>query len=94
MNISLTDDMKEFVQMKVASGAFPSEEAVLLEGQLAAYDRRIRIRVAALAEKNHARGPHRLRRDRLVAKDADDSITLAEVGAATSKIKDSMTRVV
>ncbi|MGO9913267.1 MAG: type II toxin-antitoxin system ParD family antitoxin [Isosphaeraceae bacterium] len=31
MNISLTDEMKDFVRKKVASGAFPSEEAVLQE---------------------------------------------------------------
>jgi putative addiction module CopG family antidote len=29
MNISLTDEMKDFVEKKVASGAFPSAEAVL-----------------------------------------------------------------
>ena len=29
MNISLTDELKDFVQKKVASGAFPSEEAVI-----------------------------------------------------------------
>jgi Arc/MetJ-type ribon-helix-helix transcriptional regulator len=31
MNVSLTDELKRFVQQKVASGAFPSEEAVLIE---------------------------------------------------------------
>ena len=31
MNVSLTDDMKDFVRKKVAGGAFPSEEAVLQE---------------------------------------------------------------
>ena len=31
MNVSLTDEMKDFVQNKVASGDFPSEEAVLQE---------------------------------------------------------------
>jgi Arc/MetJ-type ribon-helix-helix transcriptional regulator len=31
MNISLTAEMKDFVEKKVACGAFPSEEAVLQE---------------------------------------------------------------
>jgi putative addiction module CopG family antidote len=31
MNVSLTDELKDFVQKKVESGAFPSEEAVLRE---------------------------------------------------------------
>lgn len=31
MNVSLTDDMKDFIRKKVASGAFPSEDAVLQE---------------------------------------------------------------
>ncbi len=31
MNVSLTDEMKDFVQNKVARGDFPSEEAVLQE---------------------------------------------------------------
>ena len=31
MNVSLTDELKDFVQKKIASGAFPSEEALLQE---------------------------------------------------------------
>ena len=31
MNISLTDELKDFVRKKVASGTFQSEEAVLQE---------------------------------------------------------------
>jgi putative addiction module CopG family antidote len=31
MNVSLTDELKDFVQKKVESGDFPSEEAVLQE---------------------------------------------------------------
>jgi putative addiction module CopG family antidote len=31
MNVSLTDDLKDFVREQVESGAFPSEEAVLQE---------------------------------------------------------------
>jgi putative addiction module CopG family antidote len=31
MNVSLTDELKDFVHKKVLSGAFPSEEAVLQE---------------------------------------------------------------
>src|SRR5262245_22584024 len=31
MNLSLTDELKDFVRKKIESGAFPSEEAVLQE---------------------------------------------------------------
>ena len=31
MSVTLTDEIKSFVQEKVAAGAFPSEEAVLQE---------------------------------------------------------------
>ena len=31
MNVSLTDELRDFVRSKVESGAFPSEEAVLEE---------------------------------------------------------------
>ena len=31
MNVSLTDELDDFVQKKIASGMFPSEEAVLQE---------------------------------------------------------------
>jgi putative addiction module CopG family antidote len=31
MNVSLTDELEDFVRKKVESGAFPSEEAVLQE---------------------------------------------------------------
>ena len=31
MSVTLTDEIKSFVQEKVATGAFPSEEAVLQE---------------------------------------------------------------
>jgi putative addiction module CopG family antidote len=31
MNVSLTDELRDFVRRKVESGAFPSEEAVLEE---------------------------------------------------------------
>ena len=94
MNISLTDDMKEFVQMKVASGAFPSEEAVLLEAV-----RRLRLEdqntcCGAVAQKTTLEDLIDYDAIASCEKDADDSITLAEVRAATSKIKDSMARVV
>ena len=31
MNVSLTNDLRDFVRQKVTSGEFPSEEAVLQE---------------------------------------------------------------
>jgi putative addiction module CopG family antidote len=94
MNVFLTDEMKDFVQKKVASGAFPSEDAVLEEA----------VRRFRDEEQNGHRGDasEKPTLDDLIdydaiascEKEADDTITLAEVRAATSTIKDSMARVV
>jgi putative addiction module CopG family antidote len=94
MNVSLTDEMKDFVQKKVASGAFPSEDAVLEEA----------VRRFRDEEQNGHRGDafKKPTLDDLIdydaitsgEKQADDTITLEEVRAATSTIKDSMSRVV
>jgi putative addiction module CopG family antidote len=94
MNVSLTDEMKDFIQKKVASGAFPSEDAVLEEA----------VRRFRDEEQNGHRGDAREKPtlDDLIdydaiascEKEADDTITLEEVRAGTSTIKDSMARVV
>jgi putative addiction module CopG family antidote len=94
MNVTLTDEMKHFVQKKVKSGAFPSEEAVLQEAV-----RRFRQDDQAAGHADHG---DKATEDQLIdyeaiascEKEADDSVTLEAVRAATSKIKDSMARVV
>ena len=94
MNVFLADEMKDFVQNKVASGEFPSEEAVLQEAV-----RRFRQQdqTGCRAEDTEKATPEDLIDWEAIAsceKEADDSITLEEVRAATSKIKGSMARVV
>jgi Arc/MetJ-type ribon-helix-helix transcriptional regulator len=94
MNVTLTDEMKYFVQKKVESGAFPSEEADLQEAV-----RRFRQEDQA---GGHADNGEKSTEEDLIdydaitscEKEADDSITLEAVRIATSKIKDSMARVV
>jgi Arc/MetJ-type ribon-helix-helix transcriptional regulator len=94
MTISLTDDLKDFVRKKVASGDFPTEEAVLQEAV-----RRFR------RDDEHSRrsGNHEsatledlIDYEAIASceKDADDSITLEEVRAGTATIRDSMARVI
>ena len=94
MNVSLTDELKSFVQQKVASGAFPSEEAVLLEA------------VRRFRQEDQNGPPDRAANRHMLSdlidydaitsceKMADEGVTLAEVRTATAKIKDSMARVV
>jgi putative addiction module CopG family antidote len=94
VNISLTDELNDFIRKKVASGAFQSEEAVLQEavrrfrqddqeGRCA--DDRLRATLEDLIDYDAIAS---------CEKEADDSITLEEVRSATSRIKDSMARVV
>jgi Arc/MetJ-type ribon-helix-helix transcriptional regulator len=94
VNVILSDEMKRFVQKKVASGAFPSEEAVLQEAV-----RRFRQEDQA---GGHAGNGEKAADEDLIdyeavtscEKEVDDTVTLEAVRFATSKIKDSMARVV
>ena len=94
MNVSLTNDLRDFVRKKVSSGEFPSEESVLQEAV-----RRFRQedRDGGRAGDNEKATLEDLIDWEAIAsceKEADDSVTLEEVRAGTSKIKDSMARVV
>lgn len=94
MDVTLTDDMKDFVQNKLASGAFPSEEAILQEA-LCRF--RQEDQAQAPAQSGNKAPEEDLIDYEAIAsceKEADDSITLESVRVATSKIKDSMARVV
>lgn len=90
MNVSLTDDLKDFVRQKVESGQFPSEEAV------------IEAALKRLREQEEGGRRARPTLDDLIdhefvaycAREGDDSVTLEEVLQATSKIEDSMARVI
>jgi putative addiction module CopG family antidote len=94
MNVTLTDEMKSFVRKKVESGAFPSEEAVLQEAVR-------RFRQEDQPGGHFDNGEKSVEEDLIdydaiasCEKEADDSITLEAVRVGTSKIKDSMARVV
>ena len=55
MNISLTDEMKDFVEKKVASGAFPSEEALLDGKQPSGWLRRQAISMPSSGDRGGCR---------------------------------------
>jgi putative addiction module CopG family antidote len=84
MNASLSNDLKVFVQKKVQSGEFSSEEAVV---------------EAALRKLREQEAPgledlidHEFLE--FCAREGDDNVTLEEVLQATSKIPGSMSRAV
>ena len=94
MNVSLTKDLRNFVRQKVESGEFPSEEAVLQEAV-----RRFRHhdQNGGRAGDTEKAAPENLIDHEFIAycdREADDTVTLEEVLQATSKIQDSMARVV
>jgi putative addiction module CopG family antidote len=90
MIVSLTDELKDFVQKKIENGQYPSEEAVI-EAAL----KRLRDQ-----EDDSQKAAPTL--DDLIdhdfveycARQADDGVTLEEVLEATSTVKDSMARVI
>jgi Arc/MetJ-type ribon-helix-helix transcriptional regulator len=94
MTVSLTDDLKDLVRQKVGSGAFPSEQAVLEEAvrRLRQDDRAERANDAMPTLKKLIDWEAIESCAREVA--GKDVPTIEEVRAATSKIKDSMARVV
>ncbi|MGO9464457.1 MAG: type II toxin-antitoxin system ParD family antitoxin [Isosphaeraceae bacterium] len=90
MNVSLTDEMKDFVQRKIENGQYPSEEAVVEAAlkRLRDQEDESRKTVQTLDELiDHEFVEY-------CAREADDGVTLDEVLEATSTIKDSMARVI
>ena len=90
MNVSLTDELKDFVQKKIETGQYPSEEAV------------IEAALKRLRDQEYEKGKTVPTLDDLIdhefveycARENDDDVTLEEVLEATSSIKDSMARVI
>jgi putative addiction module CopG family antidote len=88
MNVSLTDELKGFVQKKIENGQYSSEEAVIVAALKRFRDQETEGRTA---------GPSI---DDLIdhefveycAREANDDVTLEDVLEATSTIKDSMAR--
>jgi putative addiction module CopG family antidote len=90
MNISLTDEMKEFVQQKIDNGQYPSEEAVIEAALKRLRDqddegRRTVPTLDGLIDHEFVE---------YCAREADDTVTLEEVLEATGTIDDSMARVI
>ena len=90
MNVSLTDELKDFVQKKIETGQYSSEEAV------------IEAALKRLRDQEHEKGKTVPTLDDLIdhefveycARENDDDVTLEEVLEGTSSIKDSMARVI
>ena len=90
MNVSLTDELKDFVQKKIETGQYPSEEAV------------IKAALKRLRDQEYEKGKTVPTLDDLIdhefveycARENDDDVTLEEVLQGTSSIKDSMARVI
>jgi putative addiction module CopG family antidote len=90
MNVSLTDELKEFVQKKIQSGQYRSEEAVIEAALKRLRDQEDETRktvptVDELIDQEFVE---------YCAREADDGVNLEEVLEATSAIKDSMARVI
>ncbi len=90
MNVSLTDELKDFVQKKIETGQYPSEEAV------------IEAALKRLRDQEYEKGKTVPTLDDLIdhefveycARENDDDVTLEEILEGTSSIKDSMARVI
>jgi putative addiction module CopG family antidote len=89
MNVHLSEESRRFVADQVTRGRYPSEEAVLEEALC-------RMRQQERAEGELPSLEDLIDYDAIASceREADDRITLEEVRAATSKINDSMARVV
>ena len=90
MNVSLTDELKDFVQKKIETGQYPSEEAV------------IEAALNRLRDQEYEKGKTVPTLDDLIehefveycARENNDDVTLEEVLEGTSSIKDSVARVI
>ena len=90
MNVSLTDELKEFVQRKIKSGQYRSEEAVIEAAlqRLRDQEDETRKTTTTLDECIDQEFVE------YCAREADDGVTLDEVLEVTARIKDSMARVI
>ncbi|WP_435022739.1 hypothetical protein TA3x_005817 (plasmid) [Tundrisphaera sp. TA3] len=81
MNLPLTSDLKRWVEEKIENGQYPSEEAVMLAALKAMKGRETNPTLEDLID---------LEFEAYCAREGDDSVSLEEVLAATSKIPGSM----
>jgi putative addiction module CopG family antidote len=90
MNVTLSDDLKNFVKKKIENGQYASEEAVIEAALRRFRDQEYEVRktVPALDDLiDHEFIEY-------CAREADDGVTLEEVLEATSTINDSTARVI
>jgi putative addiction module CopG family antidote len=89
MKVSLTDQLKEFVQKKVKNGQYASEEAVIEAALTQLRDQDESEKTAPTLDDfiDHEFVEY-------CSREADDSVTLEEVLRATATIHDSMARVI
>ena len=89
MNVSLTDDLKDFVRKKVQNGQYPSEEAVIAAALTQLRDQDERPTTAPTLDDfiDHEFV-------QFCSRETNDSVTLKKVLQATSSIQDSMARVI
>ncbi|SIO06637.1 hypothetical protein SAMN05444166_2275 [Singulisphaera sp. GP187] len=81
MSLPLTSDLKRWVEKKIETGQYPSEEAVMVAALKAMKVRESNPALEDLID---------LEFEAYCAREGDDSITLDEVLAATAKIPGSM----
>jgi putative addiction module CopG family antidote len=84
MNVSLTNDLKDFVRQKVQSGEYASEEAVV-EAALKRLQDQEGTALDGLIDHEFVE---------FCDREGDDSVTLDEVLRATSKIPGSMSQAI
>ncbi len=84
MNVSLTNDMKNFVRKKVLSGEFPSEEAVV-DAALRRLQEQEALALEGLIDQEFVA---------FCDREGDETVTLDDVLRATSKIPGSMAQVI
>ena len=90
MNVHLSEESRRFVRQKVENGQFPSEEAVIEAALTRLRDQENGVRITVPTVDDLIDHEFVTYCDR----EADESVTLEEVLAATSVIKDSMARVI
>ena len=84
MNVSLNTDLKDFVQRKVLSGEFPSEEAVV-EAALKFFQHQESLILRRLIDNEFVE---------YCGREGDDNVAFDDVLKATSKIPGTMSQAI
>ena len=81
MNVPLTSDLKRWVERKIETGQFPSEEAVMIAALKAMRGQEASPALEDLIDLDF---------EAFCAREGDDAVSLGEVREATSRIPGSM----